>query len=593
MIRTDYWNRIVDACTLRRDDIGAFPPPTMTTVAAAEIVKLLLQSAGTGGAPYEGTMACSVVQLHDLVNGQQTFVVAFSGYHPTLKLDLQRGATELAEAFTSLNKPVVPPPRFWYRTAAPSSYVPLHKQTQDYFKKNLLIPKVDGLPGEMEGIDVTQELIAFAHVQPYLDFNTWKNKVFEGRKKKLLSVTSTTTSKEVPAGKSGGTKTIQITENTPAFGAESGAFSYAYRGTEQRLKLTDIVKNLPAHIGTDMYTPGESFGQSKAAIQAIICGMLTSFLALRMDLIVPKDVPATVKSARAFIRELRGINEPKWTALATYLEQVLISPKLTAEQLDMEVTAKQSRETKWVGPLQKPEPESNKLTKRQRGVLKDALKKKHWKDVPTQTRVTELELQQGIRNLTPTQSGDLVSARNDLVAELRDDAILGDLLPQIWGAAGSGPNGQYCAEPKAFDHVRNGTLLIAGKDEGKARFVIVGQLAVWYSGSTPAKPFSMPLLIIGPENNETKSESGGYMLPCSSCAARSGIMMEGVVQYDPDGEAPTLFTEWEVQLRNRCVICGKNTARVCGRCSAVFYCDKPHQALDWRRHKAFCAPLTK
>ncbi|WP_437533477.1 zinc finger MYND domain-containing protein [Sorangium sp. So ce726] len=590
MRRTDYWDRVLDACNDRRDDLGAFPPPVLTTIGAAEIVKVLLQTADPGGGPYGGTMACSVVQLHDLVSGQQTFVVAFSGYHPTLRLDLGRGAAELKDAFEGLGKSVTPAPRFWYRTAAPNYYVPLHQQTQEYFKRNLLVPKPDSDTGEMEGVDVTKRAVKFEDIQPYLDFNVWKTKVFEGRKRILTDITTTTTDRVIEGKGSAPPKTIQITTNTPQFGDETGDFSYAYRGKADRKKVADMAKKKGDHIGTAMYTPGESFAQLKGAIQAFLCGMLSSFLALRMDLIQQTDVPAAVKSARALIRQLKAIGDSKWRALATYLEQVLISPRLTASQLDMEVTAGLARERRGndLSPL--PDPEDSRLSKKERGVLKKEWGKRHWKDVPTHARVTTSELQIGLRNLKKPTTGELVSARKELVEELQNDELLGDLLPQIWAASGGGPNGQFCAEPKAFDDVRNGNLIERGIDQGKSRAVIVGQLAVWYSGGDQPRPFSEQLLIIGPEGDETKSKSGGYMLPCSSCSARSAVMMEGVTSFNPDVEAPTLFTKWDVQMRDRCVICGEITRLQCGRCFAVSYCKKEHQQRDWKRHKTFCAP---
>ncbi|KIG12990.1 hypothetical protein DB30_00824 [Enhygromyxa salina] len=96
--------------------------------------------------------------------------------------------------------------------------------------------------------------------------------------------------------------------------------------------------------------------------------------------------------------------------------------------------------------------------------------------------------------------------------------------------------------------------------------------------------------IIGPSDKRKTSASGGYMLPCSSCAARSGVMMDGLTLTSQVIGTPKLFVSEDFQLDQRCAVCGKSTIQRCARCAAVFYCGKEHQRRDWARHKKLCRP---
>ena len=580
MRATDYWTDVVNACSRNLDKLGAFPPPKLATVAAAEIIKLLLNNFVGPSSGYVGKMACGIVQLHDLITKQQTFVVAFSGYHPTLNLNLTQATTELIEAFQSLGLPVSPPPRFWYQRNPPSHYIPMHQATQTYFKNNLLVP-VQGQEGTFEGVDVTERLIKFDDVSRYLDFEAWKTTIFEGKKKVLTGFVSG--EEQILRG----TKTITKPVYTATYGEESGSFSYEYRGSTARNKYAQIAKDTGAYVGTAIYNPEVTFDPLKAEMQTFMRGMLAAFLALRMDLIDTKNenLEKTVRAARDLIRQLKKTGLVKWKKLGEYLERVLTSPRLTAAQIDMQVTMDKVR---LEGPRDVPDEESTKLTKGERKVLKSSMKMHHWKDVPTHARVSEAALVEGRNRLKKPTTDDLASAKNELEAELKDDKVLGDLLPQLWAASGAGPNGQFCAEPKAFDHVRNGTLLSGGIDEGKSRVVVVGQLAMWYAN--PGSNFSSQLLIIGPENSRDTSASGGYMLPCSSCSARSALMMEGLTLYNPDVEPPILHVDFGVRKTLHCIICGKACDKRCAGCRAAYYCNREHQVADWKRHKPFCVP---
>ncbi|WP_052556599.1 zinc finger MYND domain-containing protein [Enhygromyxa salina] len=200
------------------------------------------------------------------------------------------------------------------------------------------------------------------------------------------------------------------------------------------------------------------------------------------------------------------------------------------------------------------------------------------------------ELATARNSLRKPLTSDLASARDDLVTEIKDDELLSDILPHLWAASGGGPNGQFCAEPKAFEHVRTGNLIERGVDAGKSRVVVVGQLALWYSGGKAPRDFSDSLRIIGPSDKRKTSASGGYMLPCSSCAARSGVMMDGLTLTSQVIGTPKLFVSEDFQLDQRCAVCGKSTIQRCARCAAVFYCGKEHQRRDWARHKKLCRP---
>lgn len=95
---------------------------------------------------------------------------------------------------------------------------------------------------------------------------------------------------------------------------------------------------------------------------------------------------------------------------------------------------------------------------------------------------------------------------------------------EAWGANALG---RYCAEPKAYACARE---LEVGQMLGGQLGSVKGQLAFWYSnqGSEPARKFSAPLMIIGPESETKQPSSGGYMAPCTSCRNRSAQMQIGL-----------------------------------------------------------------
>lgn len=68
---------------------------------------------------------------------------------------------------------------------------------------------------------------------------------------------------------------------------------------------------------------------------------------------------------------------------------------------------------------------------------------------------------------------------------------------------------RYCAEPKLFTYLR--TVGVAGS--------VVGQLAMWWDSTRPNR-YGFP--------HSEKSPYASYMLPCSSCQARSGEIMAGI-----------------------------------------------------------------
>lgn len=68
---------------------------------------------------------------------------------------------------------------------------------------------------------------------------------------------------------------------------------------------------------------------------------------------------------------------------------------------------------------------------------------------------------------------------------------------------------RYCAEPKLFTYLR--TVLPPG--------AVVGQLAMWWDSTRPNR-YGFP--------GSEKSPFASYMLPCSSCFARSAEIMAGI-----------------------------------------------------------------
>jgi hypothetical protein len=101
-----------------------------------------------------------------------------------------------------------------------------------------------------------------------------------------------------------------------------------------------------------------------------------------------------------------------------------------------------------------------------------------------------------------------------------DDKHLVSAMEILWKTAGSGPYGQFCAEPKAYYYARNSLI---NEASGMQSGIVQGSLAMWYSRGE-VRPFSSGL-ILGPEGHVNACIHGGYMAPCSSCKNRSSEMM--------------------------------------------------------------------
>ena len=469
-----YWDDVMEAFATKRAMLAAFPQPTYSTVAAAEVIKTALLKAGTGQAPYGRTMACGIVHIRDETAGRQNFVLSFSGHHPNLQLNIGTLNGLLATAIKRL-----PPiyrarnPRFWYQVDMSPHYIPMHQQTQDYFKEHL-------------GVDVKSARIHFKDLAPHFAFAAWKDLVFEGRQYRVREIGKTVEIRHIKSRN--GPRKIPIERFEPVLGAREGVFQFNYKGTQTRPKKNDLKKmHGNGAVNELMYNPRESFHNLKSDITAVITKTMCSFLAIRMDLVAPVDVPKAVKAARRFIRDARETTDPMLVKFANYLEQVLVTPKMTRAQLQVEEKLTAMREMK-----------------RKAMVALGSGKFRTFDNRRT--------------------TGDLASSRADLVDELQNDPIMRSVLPAVWVASGGGPYGQFCAEPKACDLARNG---FASHD-----VKVAGQAAFWYSGEE--KNFSSPLMIYGPENAVGDPASGGYMSPCTSCAARSAIMLVGMDVLDPE-----------------------------------------------------------
>lgn len=592
-----YWDTVMSAFDSYAGDMGEFPPPTLATIAAAEVVKAALALAGGQGRPYPKTMACGVIHMKDLTSKHDTFVVSFSGYHPELRFDMPVLNQVLKEAIDTLPaEEQAPSPRFWYQTAMSSYYVPLHTATQEFFSQKL-------------GVDVKGGLVTYAQVADHLDFAKFARKVFEGRKRAIDAVTATNrivTPKKGPA--------ITVTDYDMALGGETGEFVYEFLGSQPRVKAKDIHANFARG---QHATFGPAPSTAATDVRAAIDAMLASFLALRMDLIAPQDVPATVKAARGFIRAARATKSVRLEKLADYLEAVLSSPRHSAEHIDLR---------RWSAGARAPtdtRPTWRELHKGDRPDvtpedLWQELRKGDWTTVTQQAHAgasldgatrrraqlntlrpvqRQLKARTGVKrtvgqllspttghgklmeeirglvetgesrpawsHLKPVGGGDLASKAADLVEALKNDKVWSAALPLLFAASGAGPNGQFCAEPKAFDYARNG-ILAPGH-----MVVMVGQLAFWHSGE--GRAFSDGLRIVGPQGATDQPHSGGYMGPCSSCASRSVIMLNGIKVA-------------------RCQTCNAVALKWCGRCATAFYCGSEHQTQDWAEHKKVCRP---
>ncbi|HEY0065414.1 MAG TPA: hypothetical protein VGC21_25075 [Telluria sp.] len=98
--------------------------------------------------------------------------------------------------------------------------------------------------------------------------------------------------------------------------------------------------------------------------------------------------------------------------------------------------------------------------------------------------------------------------RGDPNVRISDEPTIQRPLDTAWRVADSS---RYCAEPKAFNLIK--TRRIQG--------ALVGQLAMWWDERV--NRFSTPNLEGSPYTN--------YMLPCTSCSARSAEMTGGLVPH--------------------------------------------------------------
>jgi hypothetical protein len=118
-------------------------------------------------------------------------------------------------------------------------------------------------------------------------------------------------------------------------------------------------------------------------------------------------------------------------------------------------------------------------------------------------------------------------AEDDFISRIPpcDDKQVTEAMKEAAQAWGANQYGRYCAEPKAYACARQ---LEVGQMLGSQLGSVLGQLAFWYSGNTPARSFSASLLIHGPESAPGAPDSGGYMAPCTSCRNRSAEMLAGL-----------------------------------------------------------------
>lgn len=114
-----------------------------------------------------------------------------------------------------------------------------------------------------------------------------------------------------------------------------------------------------------------------------------------------------------------------------------------------------------------------------------------------------------------------------------NDKDLDNLSDQAITAWGGGPFGRYCAEPKAYGFIRNRFgIFDQGGGKWKGNLKVLGQLAFWYSdypqSTQQARTFKVKSIIADSGSNIAQG-NGAYMVPCSSCASRSGSMVAGLL----------------------------------------------------------------
>lgn len=103
--------------------LGSFRPPTAKTIAAAELMKELLAESN-----YIGTMAVSITEFHGHLKSRDLFLVAFSGYHPNLRINRSEAAARLSEKLSS-------DARYWFAEEMDRVYHPMHATTVGFFQK--------------------------------------------------------------------------------------------------------------------------------------------------------------------------------------------------------------------------------------------------------------------------------------------------------------------------------------------------------------------------------------------------------------------------------------------------------------------------
>jgi hypothetical protein len=112
----------------KKDLLGAFPKPTLRTITAAETLKTLLGETG-----YKGTMAVSVTEFRGYLKQRDVFIVAFSGYHPTFKINRLAANARLTEALRALD-PRSGEASYWFADLLDKVYHPMHQTTVGFFQ---------------------------------------------------------------------------------------------------------------------------------------------------------------------------------------------------------------------------------------------------------------------------------------------------------------------------------------------------------------------------------------------------------------------------------------------------------------------------
>ena len=103
--------------------LGSFRLPTPKTIAAAELMKELL-----GEANYNGTMAVSITEFHGHLSDRDLFLVAFSGYHPNLRINRSAASARLSQKLKS-------DASFWFAEEMDKVYHPMHATTVGFYQK--------------------------------------------------------------------------------------------------------------------------------------------------------------------------------------------------------------------------------------------------------------------------------------------------------------------------------------------------------------------------------------------------------------------------------------------------------------------------